>query len=193
MLVYLQRCGEHLNFATYSPGDPDRHACAIDKDPARRDPSPCGNGASPTRTRHGPPGTVPGAGMPGITRYRSRWPQEDNRYRVPGVRVGLLTERSARERAIARLPVPQGEQSPGCCPFGHSLWPGMAQVGWQPVHLHGGAGSGPAGPPHGHPWVSCNTCHDRLWQTTFYQPLHDINHHQPRDTAKSRSCSLEQL
>jgi hypothetical protein len=32
MLAYLQRCGEHLNFATYSPGDPDRHACAIDKD-----------------------------------------------------------------------------------------------------------------------------------------------------------------
>ena len=22
-------------------------------------------------------------------------------------------------------------------------------------------------------WVSCNTCHDQLWQTTFYQPPHE--------------------
>jgi hypothetical protein len=31
-----------------------------------------------------------------------------------------------------------------------------------------------ASPGMGHLWVSCNTCHDPLWQTTFYQPPHDI-------------------
>ena len=24
------------------------------------------------------------------------------------------------------------DHKPGRCPFGHQLWPGMAQVGWQP-------------------------------------------------------------
>jgi hypothetical protein len=30
------------------------------------------------------------------------------------------------------------DHKPERCPFGHLLWPGMAQVGWKPLHLHGG-------------------------------------------------------
>jgi hypothetical protein len=33
------------------------------------------------------------------------------------------------------------DHKPERCPFGHQLWAGMAQVGWQPCILHDGAGS----------------------------------------------------
>jgi len=26
--------------------------------------------------------------------------------------------------------------------------------------------------------VICRACHDQLWQTAFYEPPHDIRHHQ---------------
>jgi hypothetical protein len=63
------------------------------------------------------------------------------------------------------------DHKPERCPFGHSLWHGMAQGRVATLHLHGGAGGGWAGPRHGAPLG--------VWQTTFYQPPHDINHHQP--------------
>jgi hypothetical protein len=31
----------------------------------------------------------------------------------------------------------------------------------------------------GHVWVSCETCHQQLWDTAFYEPPHDIRHSQP--------------
>ena len=69
------------------------------------------------------------------------------------------------------------DHKPDRCPFGHALWPGSAQVSWQPcLCTSPGTASGAA---WGHLRVSCKTCHDRLWQTTFYQPPHDIKHHQP--------------
>ena len=71
------------------------------------------------------------------------------------------------------------DHKPERCPFGHSLWPGMAQVGWQPCICTAAQEAAERGRGMGHLWVLCNTCHDLLWQTTFYQPPHDINHHQP--------------
>jgi len=67
------------------------------------------------------------------------------------------------------------DHKPKRCPLGHSLWPGMAQVSWQPCLC------APAREraEWGHLRVLCNACHDQLLQTTFYQPPHDIKHHQP--------------
>ena len=59
--------------------------------------------------------------------------------------------------------------------FGHQLWPGMAQVGWQPCICTAALEAKECGQGMGHLWVSCNTCHDQFWQTMFYQPPHDIN------------------
>ena len=110
MLAHLERCGECLNFARYSPGDPYRHACN-DKDVLDViDRRPAGSARA---------GTKPGTGHlgrcrpPGITRYRSRWPQEDKRHRVPGPRrapdgaqrsraLHCLTARP-RRRAVVRV------------------------------------------------------------------------------------------
>jgi hypothetical protein len=76
--------GRRSNFATYSPGDPDRHADASDKDVL----SVIHRSAVTQVRRHDPDtghlGRCQAPGMPGITRYRSRWPQEDKRYRVLG-------------------------------------------------------------------------------------------------------------
>jgi hypothetical protein len=74
------------------------------------------------------------------------------------------------------MPVSMFDHKPDRCPFGHSLWPGKAQVSWQPCLC------APARERTGwgHLRVSCNTCHDQLRQTTFYQPPHDITHHQAR-------------
>ena len=30
----------------------------------------------------------------------------------------------------------------------------------------------------GHLLISCGSCHDELWSTTFYEPPHDITHRQ---------------
>ena len=30
----------------------------------------------------------------------------------------------------------------------------------------------------GHLLISCGSCHDELWSTTFYEPPHDIRHRQ---------------
>jgi hypothetical protein len=66
------------------------------------------------------------------------------------------------------------------CPFGHQLWPGMAQVGWKPCLCTAAREEAERGRGMGHLVVFCNTCHHQLWQATFYQPPHDIRHHQPR-------------
>ena len=84
-----------------------------------------------------------------------------------------------RSGMIIFVSVSMFDHKPERCPFGHSLWPGMAQVGWQPCICTAAQEAAERGRGMGHLWVSCNTCHDQLWQTTFYQPPHDINHHQP--------------
>jgi hypothetical protein len=71
------------------------------------------------------------------------------------------------------------EHEPQCCPFGHQLWPGLAQVGWKPCICTAAREGAERGRGMGHLWVSCKTCHEELWSTTFYEPPHDIKHHQP--------------
>ena len=41
------------------------------------------------------------------------------------------------------------ENKPECCPFGHQLWPGRAQVGWKPCICEPGPGGCRARPRHG--------------------------------------------
>jgi hypothetical protein len=71
------------------------------------------------------------------------------------------------------------DYKPERCPFGHQLWPGMVQVGWKPCLCTAAREEAKRGRGMGHLVVFCNTCHHQLWQTTFYQPPHDIKHHQP--------------
>lgn len=52
----------------------------------------------------------------------------------------------------------------------------MAQVGWKPCICTAAREAAERGRGMGHLLVFCNTCHDQLWQTTFYQPPHE---HQP--------------
>jgi hypothetical protein len=84
-----------------------------------------------------------------------------------------------RSGMIIFVSVSMFDHKPERCPFGHSLWPGMAQAGWQPCICMAVQEGTERGRSMGHLWMSCNTCHDQLWQTTFYQPPHDIHHHQP--------------
>jgi hypothetical protein len=67
------------------------------------------------------------------------------------------------------------DHKPEHCPFGHLLWPGKTQVSWQPCLCAPARERAELG----HLRVLCNACHDQLLQTTFYQPPHDIKHHQP--------------
>jgi hypothetical protein len=57
------------------------------------------------------------------------------------------------------------DHKPDRCSFGHAPSPGWAQVSWPPCLC------APARerPERGHLRVSCQTCHDQQWQTTFYQ------------------------
>ena len=55
------------------------------------------------------------------------------------------------------------DHKPERCPFGHSLWPGRAQVRWQPCICTAAQEAAERGRGMGHLWVSCNTCHDQLW------------------------------
>jgi hypothetical protein len=55
----------------------------------------------------------------------------------------------------------------------------MAQVGWKPCISAPAREAAEGGRGMGQLVVFCNTRHDQLWQTTFYQPPHDIKHHQP--------------
>jgi hypothetical protein len=73
------------------------------------------------------------------------------------------------------------ERKPEFCPFGHRLWPGMARVSWQPCvcaparEAAAGEKAG-LGRGLGHVGVSCETCHQQFWDTTFYEPPHDVRH-----------------
>jgi len=70
------------------------------------------------------------------------------------------------------------DHKPNSCPFGHQLWPGMAQVGWQPCLCTPAQEQDKRGRGMGHLWVACNACRDQLRRTTFFQPPHDINYRQ---------------
>ena len=79
---------------------------------------------------------------------------------------------------IVSVPVSIFERKPQFCPFGHRLWPGGAQVSWKPCICAAAREGAERGRGMGHVWVTCRTCHDQLRQTTFYEPPHDIRHHQ---------------
>jgi hypothetical protein len=64
------------------------------------------------------------------------------------------------------------DYKPKHCPFGHQLWPGMAQVGWKPCICTAAREADERARGMGHLWVSCNACHEQLWRTMFYQPPH---------------------
>jgi hypothetical protein len=72
------------------------------------------------------------------------------------------------------MPVSMFEHKPQRCPFGHSLWPGLARVGWKPCICAPAREGAERGRGMGHVWVSCQTCHAALWDATFYEPPHDI-------------------
>ena len=79
---------------------------------------------------------------------------------------------------IVFVPVSIFEHKPQFCPFGHRLWPGGAQVSWKPCICAAAREGAERGRGLGHVWVTCRACHDQLRQTTFYEPPHDIRHHQ---------------
>jgi hypothetical protein len=49
-------------------------------------------------------------------------------------------------------------------------------VGWKPCLCAGAREGAERGRGMGHLWVSCQSCHDQFWDTTFYEPPHDIGH-----------------
>ena len=70
------------------------------------------------------------------------------------------------------VPVSLFEYKPEFCPFGHKLWPGMAQVSWKPCLCAPAREAAELGRGMGHVCVSCNTCHEQLVSTVFYEPPH---------------------
>ena len=68
------------------------------------------------------------------------------------------------------------ENKPECCPFGHQLWPGRAQVSWKPCICEPAREAAARGRGMGHAMVTCTACDDQLRQTTFYEPAHDSGH-----------------
>jgi len=68
------------------------------------------------------------------------------------------------------------ENKAECCPFGHELWSGKAQVSWTPCICEPTQEAARRGRGMGHLRVMCNRCHDHLWQTMFFEPPHDTGH-----------------
>ena len=68
------------------------------------------------------------------------------------------------------------ENKPQCCPFGHQLWPGKAQVSWKPCICEPAREAADRGRGMGHIRVACNRCHDQLRETVFFEPPHDSGH-----------------
>jgi len=68
------------------------------------------------------------------------------------------------------------EIKPECCPFGHDLWPGKAQVSWKPCICGPAREAAERGRGMGHGVITCNARHDQLRQAIFYQPAHDSGH-----------------
>ena len=75
---------------------------------------------------------------------------------------------------INLMPVSMFENKPQRCPFGHQLWPGKAQVSWQPCICAPAREAAERGRGMGHLRVMCNACHDQLRATVFYEPPHDL-------------------
>jgi hypothetical protein len=71
------------------------------------------------------------------------------------------------------------ENKPEYCPFGHQLWPGRAQVSWKPCLCEPAREAAGRGRGMGHVMVACNSCHDELRQTVFFEPLHHSGHQPP--------------
>lgn len=65
---------------------------------------------------------------------------------------------------IIFVPVSMFDHKPERCPFGHLLWPGMAQVGWQPCIWAAAREAAERGRRMVYLWVSCDTCCDQLWR-----------------------------
>src|SRR6476646_2271435 len=74
------------------------------------------------------------------------------------------------------MPVSLFENKPECCPFGHQLWPGKAQVSWKPCICEPAREAAGRGRGMGHVRVACNSCHDQLRETVFFEPPHDRGH-----------------
>ena len=74
------------------------------------------------------------------------------------------------------MPVSLFENKPECCPFGHQLWPGRAQVSWTPCICEPAREAAGRGRGMGHVRVTCNRCHDQFRQSVFYEPPHDNGH-----------------
>jgi hypothetical protein len=78
---------------------------------------------------------------------------------------------------IIYMPVSLFEYRPERCPFGHSVAPGMPQrVGWMPCICAPAREAAERGRGMGHFWILCDTRHAERWETTFYEPSHDIRH-----------------
>jgi len=81
---------------------------------------------------------------------------------------------------IVFVPVSIFEHKPQSLPVSAmSFWPGGAPGQLEALHLRGGQGRGPN---EAAAWAmygsSAAPVHDQLRQTTFYEPPHDIRHHQ---------------
>jgi hypothetical protein len=68
------------------------------------------------------------------------------------------------------------ENKSECCPAGHQLWPGKAQVSWTPCICPPAREAAERGRGMGHIMVTCNACHDQRRQAVFYEPPHDSRH-----------------
>ena len=77
------------------------------------------------------------------------------------------------------VPVSLFEYKPEFCPFGHKLWPGMAQVSWKPCLCAPAREASELGRGMGHVCVSCNTCHKQLVSVVFYEPPHSDDGSRP--------------
>ena len=77
---------------------------------------------------------------------------------------------------IVQMPVSMFENKPEYCPFGHQLWPGKAQVSWKPCLCEPAREAASRGRGMGHVLVACNSCHDELRQTVFFEPPHHSGH-----------------
>jgi hypothetical protein len=65
------------------------------------------------------------------------------------------------------------ENKPESCPSGHQLWPGKAQVSRTPCMCEPAREAAARGRGMGHARVACNSCHDQLRQTVFFESPHD--------------------
>lgn len=68
------------------------------------------------------------------------------------------------------------DYKPEKCPYGHVLWPGHAQVSWQPCICGPAREAAERNRGMGHVRVQCDTCHDQHRQTVYYEPPHDRGH-----------------